>query len=448
MEIDLFLKISILFLGVVIYFIKPRWVFLFSLCIYPIYVPLVSWLFPVLNTDDFFSYIYSIPNYIFRMYLIIFLFEFSFHTNKKLILNFEFFLPTILLCSYLLFHGFIFYQDLSVVNSEILSVFQYLLPLMLISYNERLRPLPKELFYLVCFIVLLQVVFCYLNTISIYAYPIFYVQGFIWDAFEGLVTGTFARFNYLTNYLTAIYICIAIEFYEKKRISTFFFSFISISIFIITLLSGSRLSLVSILFILLGCQLLYYKRNKKMLVVVAVIVSTIAFLLTENNAITNRISGLSRQVSGLSSTIQTSGTDESMTTILSINLIEHYSNHLFLGCGRSDKGENAYIKAGNSLAAVKADARLVYTIIEYGIVGFILYLFFFGGIYNYMKSNVRKKDKKKIDLIFLYFIFNTITEMGLFDLFLNQIIYIYVFTYLVKNTYSKHIETSFLSKKI
>ena len=147
--------------------------------------------------------------------------------------------------------------------------------------------------------------------------------------------------------------------------------------------------------------------------------------------------GINRQVRGLASFVQSKKDedDDHSTFGLSTYLLENYFIDGFLfGNGRENEGEFAYGNKGVvTLENFHNDALLAYIIVEYGIFGFCLYMFFFSSICSFLKSRVPKEERKKITLCFVAYFLLTIVDAGLFDRLNFTLVFFYSLCILAKN---------------
>ncbi len=140
-------------------------------------------------------------------------------------------------------------------------------------------------------------------------------------------------------------------------------------------------------------------------------------------------SGIDRQLNGLASFVQSDTDDDHSTVALSTYLLNNYFDRSpLLGSGLSYKGEFAYGNWGNcTLTLFRADARIAYMIVEYGIIGFLLYFTVFISIFIHLSKKIAKEDGVKLLFCFVYYILLTITEPGFFDRLCFPLLFVYVF---------------------
>lgn len=250
---------------------------------------------------------------------------------------------------------------------------------------------------------------------------------------ENLVMGSFTSFNKLGNFLTTIYLFVALEYFSKDRMPTFLFYSFSLVVFIIIILTGARMSLVLFGLSFIISNVLYWKRHKLMLVsTLGLIIVSYTFLLAFDIQYANTFTdndGINRQLGGLAKFVQGMEEDEEDTSTLSLStyLIDNFFlNAPLMGNGLSYRGEFAYGNHGTvTLTNFINDSRLAYVLVEFGLIGFMVYAFYFGSIASFLTHRVERKERVKIKVAFLYFILLTIMEPGFFDRSNFPLVYVY-----------------------
>ena len=92
-------------------------------------------------------------------------------------------------------------------------------------------------------------------------------------------------------------------------------------------------------------------------------------------------------------------------------------------------GDRAYTWDRFDLSLFRADARLAYTLVEYGLLGLLLLLSYFTSYFDYFISGSNRNNRKKILVIFSYYCLLTITESGFFEPLLFPLSFIYLGLY-------------------
>lgn len=327
-------------------------------------------------------------------------------------------------------------------TSEILSL---LLPFIFLLLRKDAIPKASTITKFVTLIIIIQLLIVPLNLVGIYLFIPFYLPNIILAETgeiieineESLVMGTFSRYNMLANFLTTIYLFIALDFFSKKNINRFKFYFISLIIFFIIILTGAKISLALFAFTITTVSTIYIRQNLKVCILCwSLLFISFIFLLSFDYALKNNETGLDRHLSGFSKFLQSDKDDENSSTMgLSTYLFKNYfNNNPLLGNRLSDKGELAYGNLGIcTLTHFRADARIAFTIVEVGIIGFILYFFIFISIFITLAQIVPITERKKLTVCFIYFLILTITEGGFFDRWIFPLLYIYVLSFLNEN---------------
>lgn len=138
--------------------------------------------------------------------------------------------------------------------------------------------------------------------------------------------------------------------------------------------------------------------------------------------------GMERNIAGLSSFMQNDLDDDDSTVSLSFYLLAFYFNNPVFGNGYAYMGDDAYVVNSTiNQSAFSADARIAYMIVEYGIVGVLVFILIYVGIYKSLINSGLIKDKRLYRIAYAYFFICTLTEGGFFDLGLFSMLYVYGF---------------------
>lgn len=415
--------------GYFLYLKKPNVLCIYWLSLQPIVMPLFVLLFARdLDTESFDKLYFSYPVGVNYLFILILLLELT----QKQLPKFEvksILLPIALLVLFLIIQGLFTHFSLpSIVRNSILA-FNTVCPLLLLILDEKFRPNSIALRKFVIFVVGLQVVFCILNVFGITIYPLLNQE----ESFANhLISGTFGRYNHMTNYLTTLYLFIIYDYYEKKGISDFYFLLLSAVIGVIVLFSGARMSLVLLIFTFFMFFFVYKRHHIWKLLILFVFLFVGWKFLMQSEVVSNKEAdegtGMERNIAGLSSFIQNDLDDDDSTVSLSFYLLAFYFNNPVLGNGYAYMGEDAYVvNSSINQSAFMADARIAYMIVEYGIVGVFLYVIMYLGIYKSLTNYSTDGDKRFYKMAFLYFFICTLTEGGFFDIGLFPMLYIYAF---------------------
>lgn len=421
-------------LGYYLYFKRPNILCLYWLSLQPIVMPLFVLLFARdLDTESFEKLYFSYPvgvNYLFILILLKKL------TQKKFpgFIVKSILLPIALIVVFLIVQGIFTHFSLSSIIRNSLLSFNTVCPLLLLIIEKRLRPNSIALKKFVIFVVGLQVLFCILNIFGVTAYPLLNQE----ESFANhLISGTFGRYNHMTNYLTTLYLFITYDYYEKKGISNFYFILLSVVIGVIVLFSGARMSLVLFLFTLFVFFFIYKRHHVWKLLILFVVFFVGWRLIMSSEVKSNKEAdegtGVERNIAGLSSFMQKDLDDDDSTVSLSFYLLAFYFNNPVIGNGYAYMGEDAYVlNISINQSAFLADARIAYMIVEYGILGVFLFFILYLGIYKSLVNNSTTGNKCFYKIAYTYFFICTLTEGGFFDIGIFSMLYIYGFQHQVQ----------------
>lgn len=425
---QLLYRILIIGIGLLVYFYKPKWVVIFWLLTTPIILPLFCLLSGVLSMNDVNGLYMSTHGHFSILFLILIIFEAIKNKIPKL---HSVYISLGALSLYFLFHNVITHFDTSVIVSNILEATFTVFPLLYLIINKENIPSLRIFIGASVFLCFFEFVFCLLNFVDIYAYMAMYFDT-SYDKYgvnEGLLKGSFDSANSLSDFISTLYLFISIEFFSKNSINMRLYLSISFIVFFIVLAAGIRTNLVLILVILV-CNFHFYGKSHRKLKMNTIIlaIALIIFLFSINPVDFTENQGIIRMVDGFTSFFESKRGDGS-TTGMSTYLIDHYFwNSPIIGNGFSWKGDGAYGTWGfiNEISNFKSDARLAYMLVEYGIIGVLLYLLYYVCIVKYLVRNNYRKNKKIIYIIFTYFLLLTITEAGIFDKVLFPMVFIYL----------------------
>ena len=415
--------------GYFLYLKKPNVLCIYWLSLQPIVMPLFVLIFARdLDTESFDKLYFSYPVGVNYLFIIILLLELT----QKQLPKFEvksILLPIVLLVFFLIIQGMFTHFSLpSIVRNSILA-FNTVCPLLLLIIDERFRPNSIALRKFVIFVVSLQVLFCILNVFGVTIYPLLNQE----ESFANhLISGTFGRYNHMTNYLTTIFFFISYDYYENKGINDFNFILLSIVIGVIVLFSGARMSLVLFLFTLFVFFFIYKRHHVwKLLILFVVFFVGWRFLMSSevvSNKEADKGTGMERNIAGLSSFMQNDLDDDDSTVSLSFYLLAFYFNNPVFGNGYAYMGEDAYVvNSSINQSAFLADARIAYMIVEYGIVGVLVFFIIYLGVYKSLINSSTIRDKRLYKIAYAYFFICTLTEGGFFDIGIFSMLYIYGF---------------------
>lgn len=427
MSVEISLYIVIL-LGLVIYFIKPNLFMLYCITIEPLVLPIIAWFLKIYNYENLHEIkLRIIGTGIGFLLIVVFFIEFIRHQRKINISNVL--VSFAILCTYLFFFYLVHNFD---VDLYIIDVRQSMIPILVISLlfmNPKFLPTMKQknIFIYIYFFILYELVWCVLNLNGIYIYECQYIENTTYRDIDGftvdLVSGTFQRFSDLADFFSTIYLYVCILFFYEEKMSVKNFVFFSIVIFSIILISGAKVSFILVFFLIVYCCFTNWEKYKfiALSLIIGASVLLFMFLFYDMEALTINIPGLSRIVNQLHSIVHSSDKTEMGTLSLSAYLLDNFFwRNPILGTGLvSYYGSEAY---GLS-SAFKTDARIAYILTEYGVLGFIAYLYYYYTIFKLLSK--RMGHRSSLFLSFFYFFLLTITQPGFFG-YIPIYIYIYL----------------------
>jgi hypothetical protein len=317
------------------------------------------------------------------------------------------------------------------------------LVLLIILIDKQLIPTPKQITRFLTYFILFQLVFVIANNYGIYVYLTYYIpevtvmpSGALIESFsERLAMGTFQSFNSLANFLTTIFLFVSLEFFSGKRqLSLQNYIIISVVIGVMIVFTGARASLVLFFLIIILSNLSFIKHNSRFFMFGSILfLLSLVFVMTfDTYGINESENGVNRSLVGLSNSFDTKKDEDLSTVSLSTYLLDNYFwRSPFIGNGIAYKGEFAYGNKGVvSLTGFAADSRLAFILVEYGFIGFLLYMYFFITVFFFPRSMTPKSDQRKLYICFIYFFILTITENGFFDRYNISLFFIYTYSFL------------------
>lgn len=382
--------------------------------IYPIILPIFFYFRPINNSDDFYSAYNGVHLPCFILFLLVFFLETLKNVTYK-ITNF-------LLCTFFLIVYLIVLQFPYISIFNITSILTIVAPLFLLKFSPGLRPNRKEVYLFFYVAVVLETIFCVLNSYGVLVYPILSTSGS-----SHLISGTFARYNHLTNFLTTIYIFIAIDFFDNRKSKTLSFILLTIIIGILVFYSGARMSVILYSFTLLSCLFSFKKKSFRKSFPIIILLCVFSFVIVYI-AQSTKSEGLIRNFEGLYSFINSSSDNDESTISLSTFLLSQEFDNPFFGNGYEYKGEMAYHLGVYTLRNFRSDAKVAYIMVEYGLICFLIYVLLYYFIYKDLLGHIGVKKKKNLIIFYLYFFLLTISESGFFDVFLFPLIYLYAYS--------------------
>lgn len=412
------------FLAIAVWIIRPSWLMVLWLISIPILAPLLSIYLGIDHPEDIEVFLHTVWGVFQRVFVVIVLYK-LFCCKKKIPKGMSVFLiPCGFLCLYFVLHNVVRHFDMVEFYKNVAGACYNFLPILVMVLDERVRPKLSVVFGVLIFIVSIQLVMIPFNLEGVMVYPILYQDHIFLREELGLVSGTFHKANSLADFLSIAYLFVCVDFFSRKSISGRLFALISVVMLTILALTGSKMPIVCSLFILSLC-FFYYKRHWVVPIFIG-IVGVILFVVLSWESI-EKISaeyrGVDRFVSGMTNFIESKKgkSDDDSTISISSALIERYFlESPLIGCAYSYKGDDkAYplskIGVTSDLKTLNADATLSLYLVEYGLIGLFLYLWYYYSLINYSVEIVCGDKQKMVAIaIFLFFLVFSVTEMGLF----------------------------------
>ena len=438
------LSLFIIITGLLVYVIKPNWLFFYWISLYPVFFPIFCLASLIFDRETFLACQNMVSDAGRNLFFFIILLEYI--KNRKFPFIGRTFHVLALLSLYILIQGLILHPDVISIWPELSALLSLILPLILMLMRPDMLPNPTSLFKFMGVLLLIQVIGALLNINGIHTYLTFYIpydylldNGELYSGEEGLAMGTFPSPVFLSNFCTTLFLFVSLEYFSDKIIFRKQYFVVAIVIVFLVIVSGIRVSIVLYFLILWLCCLLYIKKHSVMLISITLI-GLISYILLLSIDIKNLDSGeenagILRQISGLAKAVQASETTETGTTGLTVYLIDNYFGRSpIIGNGLSYKGQYAY---GNfrtvALTNFKADARLAFILVEYGIIGAFLFLLYFFSILLFLNTKVAKYEKKKLFICFCYYFILTIVDPGFFDRLNFPLMFLYALCVLDRN---------------
>lgn len=393
---------------------KPSFVFLYTLTVEPVLLPIFSY---VGNTSSFADLHELAINMLGKgntiLYTLILINEYrKGHRTLKIspvVISF------VLLIIYLaLFH---LGTSFELFVSDALRIISLTLAFLAISINNNILP-SKKLFlnFLLSFLIY-ETIWCLLNINGLYIYKALYIDKTYYTTLTGehisLVSGTFHRFSYMSDWISAIYLIICILYLCHRNITFVKFIIISVLSFIMVLMSGAKISIVLLIFTLEIACIANLKKNIHIFITINSIVLFLFFFMKEIIFLfdVHMLSGINRILEQFSVMIDNKGEEIGTLTISKKIINQYFENAPLLGNCRLHENINAY---GRLTLLLKTDARLAFMLVEYGIVGLTIHLIFFYNLIRYIKIQ-SLLEQKNILIFFLFLVLASTTQSGFWD---------------------------------
>lgn len=434
------LQIAIAVIGLVVYYWRPRWLFLYWMITLPFLKPIVCLMAGVSDVEETSSLVHG--GYFLYLYIWVVLDSLLLRRRRVPQMRTVYVMMAVLVF-YFLFHAFATGGGLSTAYYNIKSVLEIALPLIVFSINPKTQPDIKELYGLIWILFIVETLAVIMNIMGFRFYAATYQHMIFYN--ETMMTGTFPFSQLFGNYITTVFLFICIDFFSTKRISSWAFLILSIMALFCILSAGSRMC-ISLAMIGIFLSVFIYQRHHRFLLATLIIGGYFGLTAIANfkGGDISSNEGINRIVNGLAtfSQSQRGEVEDNSTVSLSSKLLESYFfKSPLIGNGISAEGNDYSLDIDsrtNDLRHMKADARLAFTLIDIGLIGLIIYLLYFHQIFKYMGLKMRPYYRKSLYVSFVFFLLFSITESGFWDAYAYPIVYIYYFA-LIKSFFQETI---------
>ena len=415
------LYIVFILLGLIVYKRKPNYFMIYWLSARAFLFPIFLFIFHfnTLDSSEVYNLYYSqAAPLIYVMAIIMLLTIFKSH-----FLDFgRIKTPLIVLVSFIIIQNILVGFDVGALSKSIKELMFLVITTLTLCSSVNIRPQQSTLIKFIILFICIEAVFCFLNTQGIRLYNNFEQND--WE--DNLISGTFPRYSHMTNFLTTFYLILAISYYGFNIISKRIFYFVTLLLAAIILASGAKISVILFFFVIGSCIVIYERKNVFKLVIFGVIIciSTIMLVGKYNNTNMDQSIGIERNITGLVDLFSNRSTDGNTLSLSEMVLIS-CNNNPTIGNGMANRESSIYDFDSYPESIIKADARLAFMFVEYGVIGCLLFIFLFCGIFktNMLKSSM--KDRKVWLIITIYYILFTFTESGIFDSNMLTILSVY-----------------------
>lgn len=406
-----------------IWIVRPSWLMLLWLVTIPILAPLMILNSGINDTEGLLGFLLQLWGVFQRLFLIIVFYQ-LFFKHKVLPKGLSTFLiPCGLLCVYFLFHNGIRHFDATALYQNIAGACYHFLPILVMILDKRVRPNLKAVFGVLVLIVAIQLVMVPFNLEGIVVYTMRYQDKTFLQEELGLVSGTFSQSNALADFLSVMYLFLCVDFFSRKTMSKKLFFIVSAVVLLLLALTGSKMPIVCSIMTLFMCILLF--KRQMILPIIGTFVVLLFLIILSWKSIEKlgvEYRGVDRFVSGMTAFIESKngGKDDETTLRLSSALISRYfPESPIIGCGYAYKGQDkAYpvnLNTDFGLTNYEADATLALYVVEYGLIGIFLFLWYYFTLIKFSVSQTYSVEAMIISIIiFTFLLAFSITECGLF----------------------------------
>ena len=410
-------------LVIVCWILRPAWLMLLWLISIPILAPILVLHMGIQTTEELEGFLHLIWGVFQRVFIIIVLYQLVF---KKIRLPkgvSVFLIPWALLCIYFIFHHVIRHFDMVSLYRDVAGACYYFLPILVMMLDKEVRPKLNQIFGVLIIILIVQIFIVPLNLEGIVVYTMRYQDKIFLQEELGLVSGTFSQSNALADFLSIAYLFICVDFFARKGLSNKTFFIVSAVMLTLLALTGSKMPIMCSIMALFLC-ICFFNRHM-LLPIVGILVSfllVVALSWRNIQKLGEEYHGVDRFVNGMTTFLESKKgeTGEGTTVGISTALINRYfPESPIIGCGYAYKGQDkAYpvnLNLDFGLTNYEADATLALYIVEYGIIGIFLFLWYYYSLIGFAVSRAYTKNETVVSVIvFVFLLAFSITECGLF----------------------------------
>ena len=428
--------IILLIIAFAIYLVKPSWLMLLWLISEPLLAPFIVLFSGVTDFEEQQAMVWGLWGLYNKLFIVLLFVEIiklffrPHHFSRKIT---PLLLPISALFVFIIFHNIVTNFYPFAILRGWLFVFYTVLPLLVFLLNKKMWPNIKALYLTVLIVCLIQLIAIPFNLEGLFAYAGRYAEILKGHTEASMMPGTFTRSNMMADYVAIVYMLITIDYFSRRSISFFQYIIVSAIVWIPLLFAGSKLPIIVTIINIFLCIIVF---NRKRLISVlsafAIIGSITAFLISNRGGSESNIDGLNRIVEGTSDFVKNSkkrDNSDNSTFSISVDLIDRYFfSSPIVGHGNAyDDNERAYLTdSGEDLSDLKSDASLAFYLVEYGLIGLLLFLFYHFKIIKLITFPFPPQQRNNITmLIFTFFVLFAVTERGLF----NRGNFIFLFSY-------------------
>ena len=346
----------------------------------PIIIPVLLLLIGVGSLETTIQVLYSVWGWFYRAFIVIIIYGIASQRYRSGLKRPLFCL--IFLLFFFLFHSIATHFSIDNLYENVTNAFYVLVPFVMMMVEKRCLPKLSVIFTTIIIVYIFQLLFIPLNTHGIFFYTA-RPELFLSNPGEMLLMpGSFLQSNQLADFVGITYLFICIDYFYRRRIKKQIFVYVTIAVMILLAFSGSKTPTILFLFTIVSAIYLFNPKARLIIAILAVGAVVGIISLNQVNEIDTGNDGLNRVLNEIISLVQIRGNineDNTTLRISSMLLDKYFMRSPFIGNGLSYIGENAYPINDfiSNVSAYKADARLAYTLVEFGILGLLVMLFYY-----------------------------------------------------------------------